>query len=113
MLVQEQELGEVVDFWPVVKTRLKSEPQPKTAASTGGLIRPTGRWAAAAVGVAVVAATSLWLYRENKRPEAHDPSEKLRINYISIEDQPARAYIYQTLDMDMTLVWVEKNGEGE
>ena len=113
LLVQEQELGVGADLWPVEKSRLRTGLQPKTAASTGGVFHSIGRWAAIAVGLTVAAATSLWLYRGNRGVETTDRSEKMRIDYIRIEDRPARAYVYQPQDMDMTLVWVEKNGEGE
>jgi len=109
LLVQEHELEAIPDFWRKMKTRL----QPKTAASPSGRFYPVRRWAAIAVGLAVAAATSLWLYRGNRGVETTDRSEKMRIDYIRIEDRPARAYVYQPQDMDMTLVWVEKNGEGE
>ncbi len=109
LLVQEHELEAIPDFWPEMKTRL----QPKTATSPSGRIYPVRRWAAVTVGLAVAAATSLWLYWGHRGVETTDRREKLRIDYIRIEDRPARAYVYQPQDMNMTLVWVEKNGEGE
>jgi len=38
---------------------------------------------------------------------------QLQIDYIRIGSETARAYVFQPQDSNMTLVWVEKNGEGE
>ena len=107
-LVQEEDLVEVRDFWPVVKGRLQT-----------GLIRqrrafrPFWTWVSAAAGLIVVILAGFWLLTGNREGSGPELGRSLHINYVRIEDKPARAYVFHPQDVDMTLVWVEKNGEGE
>jgi len=108
VLVHERELVSIKDFWPVVRRRLRS------GVERG--VRPASRawqWVSVAVGLLIVVLASLWLHRAPIDEGSLDISRKLQIEYIRVGDKPARAYVFQPQGVNMTLVWVEKNGEGE
>ncbi len=108
VLVQERELVSVKDFWPVVNRRLRSGVEREAPPS-----RPAWQWVSVAAGLAVVILTSLWLNRAPFEEASADLTQKLQIDYIRIGDEPARAYVFQPKGVNMTLVWIEKDGEGE
>jgi len=108
VLVQERDLVSVRDLWPAVSPRLRSGSAARAEAPN-----TMWRWAAVAAGLAAVLATSLWLHRGPVGDVSADLSRKLQIDYIRIGDEPARAYVFQPQDVNMTLVWVEKDSEGE
>ena len=108
VMIQKQDLVEVKDFWPEIKRSLFTEP--KIPART---YRSFWQGAAIAAGLVVIILTSLWLYWGFRGNGATDPGHKLLIDYVKIEDKPARTYVFKPQGADMTLVWVEKNGEGE
>jgi hypothetical protein len=108
LLVQEQDLVEVQDFWPMVKQRLRGGPP-----DLSGMYRPFWTWISAAAGLAIVILAGFWLFNGTGGGTGPEAGRKLHINYVKIEDKPARAYVFHPQDVDMTLVWVEKDGEGE
>ena len=108
VLVQERELVSVKDFWPVVNHRLRSGVEREASPS-----RPAWQWVSVAAGLTVVILTSLWLNRAPFEEASADLTQKLQIDYIRIGDEPARAYVFQPQGVNMTLVWIEKDSEGE
>lgn len=108
VLVQERDLVSIKDFWPGVEHRLRPD--------EGGRMTAPGlnwKWVAAAAVLLAALGTGLWLSRDRIGNGYPDLTRKLQIDYIKIGDQQARTYVFQPQDADMTLVWVEKNGEGE
>ncbi len=108
VLVQERDLVSVKDFWPAISHRLRPGEVEKAQAPS-----PTWRWVAVAAGLLAAVGASLWLHRGPVGNDSADLSRKLQIDYIRIGGEPARAYVFQPQDVNMTLVWVEKNSEGE
>ncbi|MGB2906681.1 MAG: hypothetical protein WBB73_06255 [Candidatus Aminicenantaceae bacterium] len=108
VLVQERELVSVKDFWPVVSHRLRSGVKREARPS-----RQAWQWVSVALVLAVMAMTNIWLNRAPFEEASADLTQKLQIDYIRIGDEPARAYVFQPQGVNMTLVWIEKNGEGE
>ena len=108
VLVQERDLVSVRDFWPAVSPRLHSGPAARSKAPN-----TTWRWAAVAAGLLAAVGAGLWLHRGPVGDVSADLSRKLQIDYIRIGDEPARTYVFQPQDVNMTLVWVEKDSEGE
>jgi hypothetical protein len=107
VLVHERDLLSVRDFWPAVSRRLRSgvrrEARPQLAR----------RWVSVAVGLLVVGLVSVLLLRVPVDEGSLGAGEKLRIDYVRVGEEPARAYVFQPQDADVTLVWVERSGEGE
>ncbi len=108
VLIQERDLVFVRDLWPAVSRRLRSSVARETRASL-----PAWQWVSVAVGLLIVGLVSIWLHRAPIEEISADASQRLQIDYVRVGDEPARAYVFQPQDADMTLVWVEKNGEGE
>ncbi len=108
VMFQEQDLLSVKDFRPELERHWRTSPkiQPRSHPLVW-------QWVSAAAALVVIVLSSLWLYRGFGGEGEVIPDQKLRIDYVKIEGEPARAYVYQPQGSDMTLVWVEKNGEGE
>jgi hypothetical protein len=108
LLVHERDLVSIKDFWPMVSRRLRSRVDRESHPT-----KPALRWASVAVGLLVVGLVSVWLIRSPVDEGSLGSGEKLRIDYVRVGEEPARAYVFQPQDADVTLVWVEKSGEGE
>lgn len=108
LLVQEEDLVEILDFWSAVRPRLHVKPPVR-----GRTFGPFWTWVSAAAGLLVVILTGFWLLKDNGAPDDPEYGLGLHIDYVKIEDKPARAYVFHPKDVEMTLVWVEKDGEGE
>ena len=108
VLVQERDLVSVKAFWPAISHRLRPGEAEKARAPS-----PTWRWVAVAAGLLAAVGAGLWLHRGPVGNDSADLNRKLQIDYIRIGGEPARAYVFQPQDVNMTLVWVEKNSEGE
>ena len=108
ILIQERDLVSVRDFWPAVSQKLRPGAGAKIQTPN-----PVWRWAVVAAGLLAAVGASLWLDRGPVGGASADLSRQLQIDYIRIGSETARAYVFQPQDSNMTLVWVEKNGEGE
>lgn len=108
VMIQEQDLVGVKNFWPEVKRQLHESLKIPDRLQT-----PVWKWVSVAAALVVMVLTGLWLYQGFGGNGAAEAGQKLQIDYVKIEDKPARAYVYKPHGADMTLVWVEKNGEGE
>jgi hypothetical protein len=42
-----------------------------------------------------------------------DLAERFQINYIKIDNKPARAFLFQLQESNMIFIWAEKINEGE
>ncbi len=108
VMIQEQDLLGVEDFWPEVKRQRHMSPKNHFLPQVH-----FWKWISVATALIVMLLTSLWLYRGFRGEGEVNPHPKLWIDYVKIEEKPAHAYIFKPQGADMTLVWVEKNGEGE
>lgn len=106
-LIQESEVDVPESFWPAVKAELEKKEKKKRL-----IFRPRWRWATAAAGLAVVIALGVWLIflvSPVKGPMKQRLVERFQINYIRIEDKPAKAYLYALKEPKMVFIWAEKN----
>ena len=107
LLIQESDIENKKDFWPGVKVLLqKREEDP---------LRPRtsfGKWVFRTAVFLVVVVTGLWIFNNQgtNRPPAVEASQKrFHINYIRVNNKPARTFLYQPKDSDMIIVWAEKD----
>ncbi|MBC8359272.1 MAG: hypothetical protein H8E54_10075 [Candidatus Aminicenantes bacterium] len=106
-LFQESDVGDMVEIWPVVKEELEEEKSREQRA-----VKPRLRWAVGLASLFVAAVVVVGLYftlSSKKGPSMGDLQERFQINYISIENKPAKTYIYRPGDSNMIIVWAEKN----
>jgi hypothetical protein len=113
VLSRAEDFREKMDFWLRVKAMM-ADPvltlHPAKWPRTG-----LAKAAAAAALLVLAAVFSVWFFRGFKveRPAAALPAEaKFEINYIRIGGQPADAYLFQSRDLRMTLIWAEKKAKG-
>jgi hypothetical protein len=110
LLMNENRISPQPSLWPRVK--------PGLVRIEGGLERKTQfsgrrrwRWAAVAAGFLIVGLSSFWVLRDYK-PDKIVPdreAETFRINYLKVENKPAQAYLYQPLESNLIIVWVQKS----
>ena len=106
-LIQESDVEGLEGLWPSVKARL-SDGKRKERLS----FWPRLRWAVGVAGVLVAFVVGIWLYSiftSEKGPSEENLVEKFQINYINVENKPARAYIFWPYDSKMIIIWAEKN----
>ncbi len=106
--ISREQLEKGRDIWPEFVRRLEREKSPTQARP-----RLKWRWALGAAALVVAAAaTGLFLFRPGGGDDLA-AGVKLRINYVTLYEKPARAFIFQTQDANSTFVWVEKQNSGE
>lgn len=107
LLIQESEIENLEDLWPAVKAGL-SEGKRKERL----FFRPRLGWAAGAVGFLVALVAGIWLFSiftTDRGPSKEILIERFQINYIRVENKPAKAYLYSLHESKMIIVWAEKN----
>lgn len=107
LLIQESEIEKLEVLWPAVRAGL-SEGKRKERL----FFRPRLGWAVGVVGFLVALIAGIWLYSiftPDRRPSKEILIERFQINYIRVENKPARAYIFWPHDSKMIIVWAEKN----
>lgn len=104
LLIQENGVGDLEGMWPAVKMKMRQ---------SGERFRLRGRWrwVYSAAALLVIIAGLIWIYFASVPPP--DISEEMtgdgfKINYIKVDDKPARAYVFRPQDSNMFIVWVEK-----
>jgi len=109
-LVQESDIRDRPDFWPHVESAIKAN---REAVRTPWLFR--WRWAVGAASVLIAVTAGLWLYptltSRSPAGEIQQP-DRFRLNYVRIDEKPARTFLYQPKDTDMIFIWAGKNGGG-
>jgi hypothetical protein len=109
LFVQAGDLSNVDHLWPAIQAKLNSsKPEEKTRQL---LLRPAWRWTVAAASLMIMFITGFWLIR-NYQPDKFRPGEEAKsfeIEYLKIENQPARAFLFQPQDSRIIIVWAEKN----
>lgn len=94
------------DFWPEFAQAVEE--------NNKKLVRPPHwRLVYGAVALMAVIIAGAWFMFVTKTERVSDLPDRFKINYIRIEDKPARAYLFQPKDSKMIFVWAEKNTEGE
>lgn len=106
-LFQESDVGDLEKIWPVMKEEPGEEKSREQRA-----VKPWLRWAVGLASLFVAAVVVVGLYftfSPKKGPSMGDLQERFQINYINIENKPAKTYIYRPGDSNMIIVWAEKN----
>lgn len=107
ILAGESQIENSDRFWLKIKPRLaKTEKKAKFA------FRPWLKWAAATALMAAAVITFVWMYSLKtpaKNASGQNQGKRFQINYLRVENKPARAFIYKPQDSTMIIVWAEKN----
>jgi hypothetical protein len=109
LFVQAGDILDLDHLWPAIQKKLNSS-QPR-AMTRQSVPKPAWRWAVASAGLMIALMTGFWLIR-NYQPDKLQPGEEAKsfqINYLKIENEPARTFIYQPKDSRIIIVWAEKN----
>ncbi len=113
--VSKDRVGRTRDFWPGFAAAASGR-KPGTKIRAGS--RPGWRWAMGAAGLLALVAIGVLLPTLSRRPvtaaaRGEANSVPFRLDSVTIGDEPAQAFVFQTQDPDSTFVWVEKRGQGE
>jgi hypothetical protein len=107
LFIREEEDVTMEDFWPALKAKFSDKKEKKQV-----FLWPRLRWIAGLAGVFAVVAVGVWIffsYTPSKSPQEKDLSERFRINYIKVENKPAKTFLFQPHDSKMIIIWAEKN----
>ena len=108
VLLSEDEIGDRMDAWPEF-TKAIEEKRGKEKC----LRPPYWRLVYGVMVMITVVIAGAWFMFVTKPERVSDLPERFKINYIRIEDKPARAFLFQPKDSNMIFVWAEKNTKGE
>lgn len=108
VLLATDKIKNIEDFWPEFTRSVKEGTKKEKF-----ILRPLQRWAYGAVALIAVIIAGAWFMFIAKPAGVSDFPERFKINYIRIEDKPARAYLFQPKDSNTIFVWAEKDTEGE
>ena len=115
LVISPQQAETSTSLWPGVREGIQAKQEL--------MVLPVRRrWqltaaAAAAVTAAVVLVISFLL--QNGTPGdlpgngINRPTHQIAVQSAKLQGQPAHAYIFNSKDPEMTMVWVEKNGRGQ
>ncbi|UCC39605.1 MAG: hypothetical protein JSV96_17800 [Candidatus Aminicenantes bacterium] len=109
LLTQESEGESLEGEWLAIRGKLSGGKRKER-----DLFSPRLRWAAgvASLFVVAVAVIGSWLYfsyTPGKSPQEKDLGERFRINYIRVDDKPAKTFLFRPHDSKMIIIWAEKN----
>lgn len=107
LFLLEGDEGSLERQWLSIKGKLKDEKR------KGKLtFRPRLRWIAGAAGFFAAIALGIWLYLSltpDKSFQETNLAERFRINYIRVENKPAKTFLFRPHDSKMIIIWAEKN----
>jgi hypothetical protein len=109
--IQESQCGDTDTLWDGFEKKVR-----EVKSNKQNVFSP--RWSLA-YGIALVlvlSAATIWFvlspqFRKTQIEE--NLNRHFQINYITIENAPAQAYIFQPQDSHMIIVWAQKNTGGE
>ncbi|TET74005.1 MAG: hypothetical protein E3J56_03235 [Candidatus Aminicenantes bacterium] len=107
LLIQEGEAENFADLWPGVRKKLTEKEQEERDSFWF-----RWRWAFRSAGLFAVIAAGILIYTLSIREmgtSMENMAERFQINYIKVENKPARAFLFQPQGSEMIIVWAEKN----
>lgn len=107
LLIQEGEAENFADLWSGIRTKLTDKEQKERDSFWF-----RWRWAFRAAGLFAVIAAGILIYTLSIREmgtSIENMAERFQINYIKVENKPARAFLFQPQGSEMIIVWAEKN----
>lgn len=107
LLIRESDVEDPEGLWPAVKARIMEKERKEQR-----IFWPRLRWIAGVSSLAVVIVAGIWLYLaffQSRGPSEEILIERFQINYIRVENRPAKAFLFQPHGSDMIIVWAEKN----
>lgn len=107
LLIQKSEGESFEGEWLTIRAKLSEEKRKEK-----GLFRPRLRWIAGVAGLFAVVVIGIWIYFSyipDKSPQEKDLAERFRINYIRVENKPAKTFLFCPHDSKMIIIWAEKN----
>ena len=107
LFIKEDGAENTEDFWSALKVKLSAKKEKKRI-----FLRPRYHWIAGVAGLFAVVVIGIWLfffYSPDKNPQEKNLAERFRINYIRIENKPAKAFLFHPHDSKMIIIWAEKN----
>ena len=110
LLHKENDSEFLQNLWPKVKAGLTEEKEEKKYPI------PRWQWALRAAGLIIVLFLGVWFFNflgVEKVSTGEEFNEPFRLNYVRINNKPARTYVFKGPDSNMTFVWVEENDNGE
>lgn len=106
-LIQENEVENLDGVRPAIKRRTDQERK-----KVRHFLRLRPRWAAGVAAFVFTVIVGIWLISvilPKKGPLNEPAVERFQIDYIRVENKPARAYIFRPHDSKMVIIWAEKN----
>lgn len=106
LLIQEDEGKNLEGLWPALKMQLRMQEKKEKS-----IPQRRVRWAYFVSALFAVVAVGILLYFTfilEKGPPEESEFERFQINYIKVENRPARAFLFRPRDSKMTIVWAEK-----
>jgi len=101
------EAEDIEEAWRALKAKFSDKKEKKQV-----FFWPRLRWIAGVASVFAVVAVGVWLffsYAPHKSPQEKDVGERFRINYIRVENKPAKAFLFRPHGSKMIIIWAEKN----
>lgn len=114
VLIQVDEAQNLETLWPAIQAKLGKEKKAEGMGKRRLLKKLRWQWT---IGVAVVLlaiVVNFFLFKGNKSEEVQRSgeivkNESFQLNYVEIESEPARTFIFQPRDSKVIIVWAEKN----
>jgi len=104
ILMHENDLRDIKDIWPRIRSRLDQKPAPQTRKE-----RPSPAFKFAGLLAAVI--IGIGIYFGLFTGSSGEKETSFRIHHIKVRNRPADVYYYQPQDSDMVLIWAEDSLE--
>lgn len=110
LIVRPEDVGRPTFLWARLMPKLSEELPARRLA--GAFFRVGWRAAAVAASFLVLAAAGLWLMKNTgpsaRRIDAPPGSARFELNYVRIQGETARTFVYQPRDSSVIVVWAQK-----
>lgn len=107
LFIREDEAEDIEVLWPALKAKFSDKREKKQI-----FLWPRLRWITGVAGLfaAIIVGVGIYLFFfSSEGPSDESPVEHFRINYIRVENKPAKAFLFRPYDSKMIIIWAEKN----